>query len=201
MLSVPPTLPCPEMSAKRRSAWYPLVQRLSSQNGELDLRHIEPACMLGRVMESNSAHDSLGFPCSEGLHERSRLMGIQVIQYHVDHHGFPISWKGADSPDLTGKVSLRAPLRCVSRPVSRFGINGYEYVCGAIPDVFVISASDSTQDCGHCILPQFLTLLIKAENGLPRIIRSGVEIKHILHPLNELGSEGRDHPHFFPARA
>ena len=153
------------------------------------------------MVEGNPPHDLFGFLRSEHLLERLSVVCIEIIQYEVDAFCFPISREIRNPPDLASKVRFPSALCCASGAISRFGLHGYEYVCGAIPDVFVISTSDLARESGSCIPPQFLALLIETQNGLSWIVWLPVEIKHVLHPLNEVGGEGWDHPHFFPATA
>src|SRR3989344_4460996 len=115
-------------------------------------------------------------------------MRIQIIQDDVDTLCLYISRKFADSPDLTGEVFLGS--------MPSFGLHRHEYIGRAIPDVFVVPLGDRAPDHGFRILPQFLALLIEADDGLLRIIGLGIQIKHLLHSLNELGSERWYHPHF-----
>lgn len=128
-------------------------------------------------------------------------MSIEVIQYDMDHPCLPIHGKLADPPDLTGEVLLPSSLGCLCGAITCFGLDRHEYVGRAVPDVLVIPPGDLSPDDRFGVFAQFLALLIEAKHWLLGIVGFGVQIKDILHSLNEFGSEGWNHPHFFPARA
>ena len=56
------------------------VQALSAEHTELDLRHIEPATVLGRIVELQTPDDPSGLLGREGLVQGGGSMDVEVIQ-------------------------------------------------------------------------------------------------------------------------
>src|SRR5260370_23275097 len=62
-----------------------LRQTAAFKNADLDLRHIEPTAMFGRIMHLQSLPDSLRFLWRKRLVEASRCIGVKVVHYTADH--------------------------------------------------------------------------------------------------------------------
>ena len=75
-----------------------LVQALARKGGELDLGHVEPTAMLGRVMELQFLEDCMGFFRREGLVQRARLVGIEIPTTAGDLNRFIDGWIKPDVP-------------------------------------------------------------------------------------------------------
>ena len=52
------------------------------QDAEFDLCHIEPTAVFGSVVKLQTPGDAPGFSGREGLVERSRFMGVEIVQHH-----------------------------------------------------------------------------------------------------------------------
>src|SRR5438270_3173617 len=62
-----------------------LRQTAPFKNADLDLRHIEPTAMFGRVMHLQSLPDALRFLGRKRLVEARRRMGVEVVHHQADH--------------------------------------------------------------------------------------------------------------------
>jgi hypothetical protein len=54
---------------------------LADQDADLDLQHVQPAGVLGNVVEFQSAQHPSGFVGREGLIERAGRMRRQIVQH------------------------------------------------------------------------------------------------------------------------
>src|SRR5258708_7444020 len=62
-----------------------LRQTAAFKNADLDLRHIEPTAMFGRIMHLQSLPDALRFLWRKRLVEAGRRMGVKVVHHQADH--------------------------------------------------------------------------------------------------------------------
>ena len=65
-------------------------QALAGKHTELDLGHVEPAAVLGGVMERQAAQETVRLLGREGLVERRAVMRVQVVHDQVRLFGFGI---------------------------------------------------------------------------------------------------------------
>ena len=85
------------------------VQALAAQHADLDLDHVEPAGVLGGVVELQAAQNAPGFGGRKGLIEGTGRVGRQVILHNPDALGIGI----VDIDEFAhalGVVFGRAPL-------------------------------------------------------------------------------------------
>ena len=79
------------------------------KNADLDLGHIEPTAMFGRVVELHPLQNPPGLGWLKSFVERSGCMGVQVILH--DAHVVGVRIYGLDQPlDAVGIVDLGAML-------------------------------------------------------------------------------------------
>jgi len=117
-----------------------LVQGLPSQDGEFDLCHVEPTCVLGRVVKADASHESSLLSWSECLSERFLKMGVQVVEHEVNLLGCSVRG-GDDASDLQGKVLSGSSFRIGDFSMLTLGFYGAEDIASAMTFVFVISSS------------------------------------------------------------
>src|SRR5215470_19659497 len=60
------------------------AEALAAQHTDLDLHHVEPARVLWRVVELQSAKDATGFRRWEGFVQRSGEVSRQIVHHHAD---------------------------------------------------------------------------------------------------------------------
>src|SRR3954471_11400481 len=87
VLPVAVGLPGGDFAFECRPIPQPAIEALAAEDGELNLCHVEPTPVFGRVMEFQSAGDPPSFGGREGLVERGRGMRIEVVAYQSDHRG------------------------------------------------------------------------------------------------------------------
>ena len=99
----------------------PLVQTLAGQLGAFALRHIQPTAVLRRGMKRQRPRQPSGLLRREGLLQRSRRMGVPVVQHDPNCPRL----RGTPRPPATASAGQRrrssaAPSR--GRPASRAGV-------------------------------------------------------------------------------
>lgn len=85
------------------------VQALAVEDADLDLDHVEPAGVLGRVVEFEAAQDAARFGRREGFVEGPGRVGRQIVLHEANAGGLGI----VDIDEVAhamGVVSCRAPL-------------------------------------------------------------------------------------------
>ena len=105
------------------------IQALSAQDADLDLDHVEPACVLGRVVEFEPAQHAPGFGGRERLIEGAGRVGRQIILHDADVLGIGIM-NIDEFAHALGVVLGRAPSvtltlrqgRCTSRRTKRLTV-------------------------------------------------------------------------------
>ena len=66
------------------------VEALAAQHADLDLDHVEPAGVLGGVVELQAAQQAVGLGRREGFVERAGGVGRQVVEHDADQLGLRI---------------------------------------------------------------------------------------------------------------
>ena len=117
----------------------PLFEARAGQNAELYLRHVQPTAVLGGVVELQPFGDPPGLGSREGLVQRRRAMGVQIVQNHPHYLGLRVGLIRQPT-HLLGEVLGGAPLG--QRHVTPAGqrLTGQEQVAGSLPPVLVVLA-------------------------------------------------------------
>ena len=76
---VPVAFPGSDVALQRLQVWNSPVQALPVKGAKLDLRHVKPTTMLGRVMDFEALCQSPGLPRSKRLVEGCQAVRVQVI--------------------------------------------------------------------------------------------------------------------------
>src|SRR3954447_24160642 len=178
------------------------IQALSLEHADLDLDHVEPARVLGRVMELQPPQDAVCLRGRKGLVERAPRVGGEIVLDDPDALGFREVHVDELAQTL-GIVLPRAPLghaHLAPRPVR---IHGHEQVERAVAAVLVIDAPDVPRRCrdrlAH-LADQLNGALVEADHRTRRIRRLGVEIEHVLHAGHVLAIDLRHAPHLLAPR-
>jgi len=115
----------------------PLVQTLAGQLGAFALRHIQPTAVLRRGMKRQRPRQPSGLLRREGLLQRSRRMGVPVVQH--DPAALGCGERRVHQPlHLPGNVVVRPPLRRVDGPPAAPGLEKQEQVARAVALVCII---------------------------------------------------------------
>src|SRR3954470_3222886 len=173
------------------------IQALSLEHADLDLDHVEPARVLGRVMELQPPQDAMCLRGRKGLVERAPRVGGEIVLDDPDARGFRVVHVDELAQTL-GIVLPRAPLghaHLAPRPVR---IHGHEQVERAVAAVLVIDAPDVPRRCRDRLThlaDQLNGALVEADHRTGRIKRLGVEIEHVLHAGHVLAIDLWHAPH------
>src|SRR5665647_78958 len=76
-------LPGIDLVAQELSAVDAPVQASATEDADLDLRHVQPAGMLGRVVELDAAQELCGCARAQHIVETFPEVDVQVVQHEV----------------------------------------------------------------------------------------------------------------------
>jgi len=116
--------PLPGMNLETQGALVleVLAQALAGQGADLNFRHVQPACMRGRVVELDAAQQLAGAADAKDLLEAGAEVGVQVVdhQVHAARLAMGLLQQVAHEADEAG---LAAAPGCGDDPAprSRFG--------------------------------------------------------------------------------
>jgi len=121
----------------------------------------------------------------------------QVVEYNAD----AICVRIVDVDQVThalGEIVVGTLGRDLDVAPRAMGIDESEDVDGAVASVLVVDARDLTRlrpnrDAG--LAQQLVGLLVEADDRPRRIGLLGVQLEHVLHPLDKLRVDRRDAPH------
>jgi len=133
-------LPCGDFADEARGVVDSAIQTLAAEHPDLDLGHVEPAGMLGGVMELQASQNSPGFGGRECLIEGAGRVGRQVVLYDPDARGIGIM----DIDKLAhalGVVFCRPPLGELDLAPGPMHVDADEEIDGAVAAVLVIVRS------------------------------------------------------------
>jgi len=74
-LGISLAFPCGDLSLEDVAVVDAAIEALGSQDADLDLDHVEPGSVLGRVMELQATEDAVSLGCGEGLIEGALRVG------------------------------------------------------------------------------------------------------------------------------
>src|SRR5436305_6226402 len=67
---------------------YSPIQTLATQHTQLDLRHVQPTPMLGRVMKFQLLQDSPRLGCLESLIQGGWLVRVEIVHHDTEYFRF-----------------------------------------------------------------------------------------------------------------
>src|ERR1700758_23804 len=115
------------------------VEALGAQDADLDLDHVEPRGMLGRVMELQAAQDAMRLGRGEGFVEGPRGMRRQIVEHDADPLGLGIM-KVHEITHAFGEVARGAAVGDLDRAPRLVGIEEDEEVGGAVATILAVVA-------------------------------------------------------------
>ena len=77
-------LPSIDFASQKLLTWEAAVQALAREDADLDLCHVEPTCVLGRVVKAHPAQQRAGRARSQHIVEASPEVNVQVVQHEVN---------------------------------------------------------------------------------------------------------------------
>src|SRR5271165_6643077 len=162
-------LPDVDLGDEPVTAFDAAVETLAFEHADLDLNHVEPAGVLGRVVELNPPEHAARFGRWESGVESGSGVGGEVIEDDADALGL---WE--------------------------VDIDEDEEIDGAVAAILVVEALEPS-GCGRDRLARFADELggafVEADHGPLRVKLLGIEVEHILHAGDVLGVDLGDAPH------
>src|SRR5487761_892458 len=158
-------------------------QALLVQDRQLDLGHVQPTTVLGRVMEFQAISNPLGLLRLEGFVERGLAVRVQIVQHHPDDLGL----REMDIHQLlhlAGEVQLGALRRHRDMAPTGQWLEVHEQVRHPVPLVLVVIAGGLARldrPWQARLLDQLLARLVEADLRGARVIRLGIQIEHVFH--------------------
>src|SRR5260370_12818797 len=194
---VAPSLRRRHVGGKYRWLGSAARQALALQNSDLDLGHIQPAGMLGRVVELNPAQHCHGRFHTEHFLEALAQMRVEVVQHQVDlaHLGISPAQHPADEGD---KIDLGAPGSDLRKAPTPTGLDGDKNSAGAAPLVLVVLLGHGGGLGGQGLTrlaQQLLAFLVQTNHRLARIVGASIQIQQLVHAPTVLCGEFANAPH------
>src|SRR3989304_200351 len=183
MSVVPTVLPGGDMSVHRLHVGDKAVQTLTAQGAELDLCHVKPTAMLRRVMYFETLRETPRLFRRKRLIERSRRMGVQVVQDKAYSFGvrIPVVQHTFDPPCPVFPCPTLA-----GRHVA-FAGKGFHFkkdLSHTIAHVLMIHSGRSARRTGYTIIhvaDKLFAGFIHAYHRIAPVIRQFVDSKNIFH--------------------
>ena len=173
-------------------------QTAAAEHAELDFGHVEPASMLGSVVEPQTSGDASGFVRHKSHIQGPKSMGVEVVEDNPDRVGFWIGF--VNKPlHLVCKVLSCPPLGDGHVSVTRKGFNEHEQVACSLSSILGVVSLGLAGSCrsGFAHVRQQLSRgLVEAHHGLFGIMRFVVHVQYLLHGSNEVGAHLRNAPLF-----
>src|SRR3954451_7955616 len=165
------------------------VEALALQDAQLDLGHVEPTAMLGRVVDLQFVRQALRLGRRERLLQRGGRVSVQLI--HHQGQDFRLGKVDVDQVlDTARPVDPRPLVAHPHLPPAAQRLADQKEVHHARPLVFPVVA------CGLAggrrlrrthLAEELPARFIQAHLRAPRIIRPRVHLQHVLHVPHKLG--------------
>lgn len=174
------------------------AQALAHHHVDLDLCHVEPAAVLGRVHELEAIPQRLGLLRREGLVQRGRAVRVEVVHHQRDALGLRVL--RGNRLDEVRPVDLGPALGDLGHAPSGQWFASHEDVAYAQAPVLVVLALGPPwrrPDRLARLAYQLARRLVHADHRMRRVVGPPVHVEHPLHGRHELRAGfGRNHPRF-----
>ena len=165
---------------------------MSAEDAELNLRHVEPAAVLGSVVKLQAFAYLPSLIGPEGLVERSGFMDVQVVQYHPNLFCFWVSFID-QPPHLVGKVNHNhgAPFSHRHVPPVGQGLRAHKQVAGPITFIFIVKSFTSAapgRDGSFLLCYQLLGSLVGIDDWPLGVVGFRIKVQHIFHTRHKVGA-------------
>ena len=180
----------------------PAVQALAAQHADLDLHHVEPAGVLGGVVEFDALQNAMRFGRRERIVQCSRGVRREIVQNNADKLRLRIV-RVDEIAHAFGEVLRRPLLRDLHMAPASVCVEEDEQVGGAVAAIFAIVSprlSRRRRDRLAHLADQLRRALVEADYRTFWIGFLGVEIEHVFHSRDILAINPRDAPHVAPPR-
>ena len=195
--SVASELPLLDFAPQSVAVGPATIQALAAEDADFDLRHVQPARVLGCVVKLHAPQQLGGRAAPQNIVEAFPEVDVQVIQHEVDpaRPGVGATEQRGDEFDEVDLATLRGDR---DHTLSCLGLDGDEQVAGAAPDVLVVVLGE---DAGRhrqwrtTVTDQLQTLLVDAHHGFAWIERLGVQRQQRVRAVTVLLGQLADAPH------
>src|ERR1700682_2751730 len=190
-------LPSSYLAAKAALVIHSLVQALPCENREFYLGHVEPTAMFRSVMYLQLIRQAFRLRRLERLIQTARRVGVELIHYQHDNFSVWIV-NIYQVLDHAGEVSLCPLVSDLHTSLPGERLKRHEEVGGSVSPVLAIDpprAPRLRRQRFSYIGQQLLGRFVQTDLRSLGIVRSLIDIQHVLHPPNELGvGMGRNAP-------
>lgn len=180
---------------ERGDAGNALIETLACQGRQEDLGDVEPAAVLGGVVDLESFDQASSLGRGERFVEARQIMDIEVVHHQNDGRGVSVRFVGQTGQEVR-HIDGRTSRGHLDEAASRQRLYSREDVGCPATLVFVIDPGRSTRACGNGsagVIEQLLAGFIEANLRPIPIIRAMVNVEDVLHALHERGvSLGRN---------
>src|SRR4051794_21316995 len=181
----------------------PPGQALPGQHRQLDLRHVQPAPVLRRVVDLQLLGDPPRLLRRERLVERGQLVRVQVV-HHQDHLLRLLVHLLHQPADHLGEVHGGPPIGDTDGTPAQERFGDHEEVGRAVAGVLVVvplGLARLGRDRLDHLADELLARLVEADQRPLLVVGPVVDVEHILHVADELGvGLRRDAPLFLEVR-
>src|SRR5919109_842224 len=175
------------------------IETLPHQHTQLNLSHIQPTAVLGRVVKFQSPQYPSSFCWLKCFVKRCHLMCVQVVRDYSDYLGLWVSLIYQPF-HLMRKVFHRAMPCDFNMPPTCLRLTKNEQIACPIAFVFVImtlSLSGFDRLRHFSLFNQLLVSFVKTDFRAIGVIRLFIQIKYVLHRCHKLSTHLRDAPVLF----
>src|SRR3990170_6004696 len=190
-------LPAIDFAPRGRPVHQSSPKTLTIQDADFDLRHVQPARMLGRVVKLHPSQQRASGGRTEHLLEARAEMGVEVVQNQVNLSGGGIA---ALKQVLYEGDEFRhgSALGDLDHPTPAFGLNRHEHIAGALANIFVIVLGRRPGFHGQpfsAVSDQLLALLVDTDYRFALAIGPCVQFQHIVHAPSIFLGQAANAPH------
>lgn len=177
----------------------PSLQTALLKHSNEGFSHIQPAGVLGREMKAYLSHYPPGLLRGEGLIQRSRFVGVEIILDYINIFRVRITF--VHQPlDALGVILVSPPFGDDDVAVAALRLDHHKQIERAIAFVFMVFTFHLPRHNGQALtslLQQLLALFIETDLGMQRVILHFVQFQHFFHCRYEGRPDRWDAPLFF----
>ena len=172
------------------------IEALVLEDAQCDLSHVQPTPMLGCVMQLQLPGDPPRLSRLERFIQRRDLMRIEIVQHDTNHVSFWIAFV-YQPLHFVSKVQLGTLLGHMHVPPASLWFDKEKEIPCAIAFVLIIKAlwlSRLRWQWEPGLFDQLLVRFIKVDLGTSRIIGLRVDLQHVFHHRDKVGTHLRNTP-------
>src|SRR6266404_455261 len=198
--SVAAFLPGTDLATDRSQVRHASIQALSREDADLDLGHVQPAGVRGRVVKLDTAQQA---PCSldtEHFLKAAAKVGIEVVH----HQMYPAGGTVDVFEQMAGKshkVRLGASLGHEHAAPASLGFDRHKQIAGPLTPVLVVLAQCTARphrQRSTAVCEQLRALLVQAHHRFTLTMRPSIQSQQLVHALSVLLGQRPDAPHQSP---